>query len=241
MRAMGTTLLALALLWPATGNAQDRAFVSMNAISQASNDATSERALNHPPSDPTLRYEVASRASSGSAFDVAGGMRVWRSVSLGLAVSHFSGARRTDVDSRDRSARRGTVVRLEHRQLGYHVQMRWAVRVADRLDVAVFAGPSVFRVRHARVTDVEVVEGRRFPDSDYIPPLQVAGVTARDVTDRRPGFNYGFDFTVRVTDRVGVGILVRTAESIRLSSYGNDGAVPVAGGSHVGIGARVRF
>lgn len=245
MKTTRLMVLVLSLLWPVAGNAQDRAFerwfVSVNAVSQASNRSTASDSLNHPPSDSAQRYGVNYAMPDGPVFDLGAGVRVGHNVSVGLAVSRFDAVVRHSIDSRDPSARRGTVVHLDHRQLGYHLQASWVVRVADRLDVAFFAGPSVFRVRRARVADVDIADGAGVPMSDFTWLPRVIGVTAQEVTDRLPGYSFGFDFTVRLTDRLGLGILARTTGSIAPSRHGRDRTLPVAGGSHVGIGARVRF
>ena len=78
------------------------------------------------------------------------------------------------------------------------------------------------------------------PGSDHIRPPMVTGVSTRVVKHRQGGYNYGFDFTFRITERFGIGILVRTAMSFVPSVSGHT-KVPVAGGSHVGIGARLHF
>ncbi len=245
MRTSKALTLALALLWPVAGGAQDRAFdrgfVDVNAVSQASSSPRVRHMLRYPPSDPTQRYQVGYEVPDGPAFDISGGMRISPNLSVGLAVSRFGRSSRTDVDSVDVFARRGTVVHLGHRQRGYHLQTSWVVRVADRLDVAFFAGPSLFSVLQTRVTDVAVREVEPWSGSDYIPEPRVTGVSTRGVKHRLAGYNYGFDFTFRLAERVGIGILVRTAMSIRPSVSGRHTEVPVAGGSHVGIGARFRF
>jgi len=245
VKTIKALLLTILLFWPVPGSAQDRGFdrgfISVNAVSQASGNRRVHDTLSYPPSDPTQRYRVDYETPGGPAFDVGGGMPVGRSLSLGLAVSRFGRASRTDIDSVDFFARRGTVVYLGHEQLGYHLQTSWIVRVTDRLDVAFFAGPSLFSVRRTRVTDVEITEVEPLPGDDYVPEPMVTGVSTRGVTHRLAGYNYGFDFTFRIAERVGVGILARTAQSIPLSVGGGHREVPVAGGSHVGIGMRFRF
>ena len=239
-------LAAFAMLWPAAGAAQDpafeRGFINVNLVSQASNRAPIvQQTLSHPPSDPAQRYLVRYETAHGPAFDVGAGVRVGRNRSVGLAVSRFGRASRTDVDSVDVFARWGTVVHLGHQQLGYHLHTSWVVRVADHLDVAFFAGPSLFSVLQTRVTDVQVSEARSLPGSDHIREPMVTGVSTRTVKHRQVGYNYGFDFTFRITEGVGIGILVRAAMSMTPSVSGRHTDVPVAGGSHVGIGARFRF
>ena len=243
MKTIKALPLTILLFWPAPGSAQDRGlhrgFIHVNALSQASVNRRVHDTLNHPPSDPTQRYRVDYETPDGPAFDVGGGMPVGRNLSVGLAVSRFARSSRTDIDSADSSARWGTVVYLGHRQFGYHLQASWIARVADRLDVAFFAGPSLFSVRRARVTDVELIEPG--PGSEYTPEPRVTGVSSRAVKHRLAGYNYGFDFTFHIAERVGVGILVRTVQSIQLSGHGARAEVPAAGGSHVGIGMRLRF
>ena len=170
VRTSKALTLALALLWPVAGGAQDRAFdrgfVDVNAVSQASSSPRVRHMLRYPPSDPTQRYQVGYEVPDGPAFDISGGMRISPNLSVGLAVSRFGRSSRTDVDSVDVFARRGTVVHLGHRQRGYHLQTSWVVRVADRLDVAFFAGPSLFSVLQTRVTDVAVREVEPWSGSD---------------------------------------------------------------------------
>ena len=244
MKTIKPLSLAFLLLWPSAGSAQERAFhrgfINVNAISQASSSLRARHVLRYPPSDPTQRYQVDYAVPDGPAFDISGGMRVRPDLSVGLAVSRFSRASRTDVDSIDFFARRGTVVYLGHRQRGYHVQTSWVVRATDRLDVAFFAGPSLFSVLQRRVTDVQVSEARPLPGSDHIREPMVTGVSTRAVKHRQAGYNYGFDFTFRITERFGIGILVRTAMSFTPSVSGHT-EYPVPGGSHVGMGARLRF
>ena len=245
MRTIRALAWASALLWPVAGGAQDRpfdrGFVDVNAVSQATSSPIVRHTVSYPPSDPAQRYQVGYEIPDGPAFDISGGVRIRPNLSVGLAVSRFSPASRTDVDSVDVFARWGTVVHLGHRQRGYHLQTSWVVRVTDRLDVAFFAGPSLFSVLQTRVTDVQVSEAKSLPGSDHIREPMVTGVSTRRVKHRQAGYNYGFDFTFRIAERVGIGILVRTAMSIRPSASGRHPDVPVAGGSHVGIGARFRF
>ena len=242
MKTIKPLSLTFLLLWPTAGNAQELAFhrglVSVNAVSQASSSLRVRQTLSYPPSDPTQRYQVGYEIPDGPAFDISGGMRIRPNLSVGLAVSRFGRASRTDVDSVDVFARRGTVVNLGHRQHGYHLQTSWIVPATDRLDVAFFAGPSLFSVHQTRVTDVQVRES--LPGSDYTREPMVTDVSTRAVKHRLAGYNYGFDFTFRIAERFGIGILVRTAMSFRPSVSGHT-KVPVAGGSHVGIGARFDF
>lgn len=241
MKTIKPLLLTFSLLWPTAGNAQDlafhRGFVSVNAVSQASSSRRVHQVLRYPLSDPTQRYQVGYEIPDGPAFDIGGGLRIRPNVSVGLAVSRFGRASRTDVDS---VARRGTVVYLGHRQRGYHLQTSWVVRATDRLDVAFFAGPSLFSVLQTRVTDVQIREVEPLSGSHYNWKPIVTGVSTRAVKHRLVGYNYGFDFTFRIAERLGIGIMVRTAMSIGPSVSGHT-KVPVAGGSHVGIGARIRF
>ena len=247
MKTIGLMLLALSLLWPVDGNAQDRAFergfISVNAVSQVSNLSTALDTPSFVPSDPAKRYGVGYSPPDGSAFDLGGGLRVWRNLSIGLAVSRFDAVGHATIDSLDpfTFSRHWTVAHRRHRQLGYHLQASWVVRVADRLDVAFFAGPSVFRVRHARVDGVEIADGVDVPMDNFVWLPSVVSVTTQEVTDRFPGYSFGFDFTVRLTDRIGLGVLARTTGSLGLTRHGRGRVLPVAGGSHVGIGARVRF
>lgn len=203
---------------------------------RAAGESATRSAIRRPIPPSAIRWATKYRTDRRSISAAACGS----GRTVGLAVSRFGRASRADVDSVDVFARWGTAVNLGHRQYGYHLQTSWIVRATDRLDVAFFAGPSLFNVLQARVTDVQVREFEPLPGSDRIREPMVAGVSTRGVKHRLAGYNYGFDFTFRIAERFGIGLLVRTAMSFRPSVSGHTG-VPVAGGSHVGLGARFHF
>lgn len=162
-------------------------------------------------------------------------------MSAGLVVSVHAapGTVRADAQRRnfgpsgdERPPIYGSEVTVEHRRIAYHTRLAWTVPITDRFDVAFFAGPSVFSVRHARVADVAMTP------LEFVPGHVVSPAVSGAMTRGVPGLNYGFDFIVHANDRVGVGI--QSSYTGSTLSGGNESRLTV-GGAHLGLGARFRF
>lgn len=221
----------------------ERGFLTASLFSQWTSDAGFTAPLSHPPSAPALHYDIRHDLGDGGlTVELGGGLRVWRNMSAGLVVSmhgapatvHAHAQRRNFGPSGDeRPPIYGDYVTFDHRQTAYHGRLTWTVPVTDRFDVAFFAGPSVFRVRHARVADVVMTPLELWPGHSVSP--SVAGATTRRVL----GLNYGFDFIIRVNRHVGV--VIQSSDTVSTLSGGNESPRPSVGGAHLGIGARLGF
>lgn len=228
----------------ASGQAGDagRVFVNINAVHQCCvQDGSYSFWLSEPlrgkAIDAPAVREVRHRLAGAAARDISGGVRLWRNLAVGFGVSTFHTRSSAEVvrvdqtgsaDSTASGASAGAVSGLDHHQAGYHFQAAWIARLTDRFEVTAFGGPSHFRVNYESVVDVA--------GNHAYPPI----VTRRS-SRRATGRNFGFDFTLLVTDRLGVGILVRIATAT-VEPLTRDGrGVIRLGGSHLGIGARIRL
>lgn len=189
--------------------------------------------------DATAAYAVRHRLGGAAARDVGARVRLWRNLAVGIGVSTFHTQSLAEVVRVDQRGRRyvdphgggapaDSVRGLDHRQIGYHFAVAWIARLADRFEVTAFGGPSRFRVNYESAVD----ESGGHIDSQ---------VMTRPATRRATGWNFGFDFAFLVTDRLGVGILVQLAGATIDSPTGHGRESFRLGGSHLGIGARLRF
>ena len=109
------------------------------------------------------------------------------------------------------------------------------MRLSNRLDVALSAGPSLFLVTQDRVSEVAVEEaGAPYTEVLATPVKEAARTEAF-------GRNVGFDLTYRLARHLGAGVFVRWTEArAKLPEFGPDTTVE-AGGLQSGLGLRFRF
>jgi hypothetical protein len=102
------------------------------------------------------------------------------------------------------------------------------IPVANKLDIGVFGGPSIFAVSQDVAGTSTVAE----PGPTVTTPLAKASKTS-------VGGNFGVDVQYLVHKKIGVGVLARyTVGSVKF-----DGATDslTVGGFQIGAGARLRF
>jgi hypothetical protein len=180
--------------------------------------------------DEDAKVSAAHKINSGAFFEIGAGYRVWRSLAVGLALSSFGSkgdATGTASIPDPVFADRPTIVPLQghdmkHTERGIHLQATWFYPVTEKMDVAFSVGPSFIRVSQQLLTTA---------NQSAVIALDTQKGTAK-------GVNIGVDGTYMLTDRVGVGLLIRYAGgSVDLPSAAN----VKAGGFQLGIGARIRF
>lgn len=224
----------------------DRGYININAGFQAASvDLNDTRIFSRYGED--ARLEVDGGVESGALFDLSGGVRVWRNVSVGVgyhggsstsgvrleaSIPHpifFGQSRTAIVDVSD----------LERTEKAYHLQFGYMIPVNDKLDVHVSIGPSRFTLSQDVVSDVTITEQG--------VPFTTVGVTPT-ITERKDtafGYNIGADVTYMLYERdevrVGAGLFMRysgaSAEILMLSNTISSDV----GGLQAGFGARVRF
>jgi hypothetical protein len=188
----------------------------------------------------TTTYEAARPL----VLDVGVAARVWRNLALGAAVTWLS---------RDRSGTlsasvphpflfnvprtvTGAVADVPRRELGLHVDASWVVPVGGRTQIAIFGGPSYFRVTEGFVTDVTTTSAYPYDTATFV------NATTVQLSQSRLGFNGGLDVSVRPWKHVGVGGIARYSRASLLftPTSGQDVSVR-AGGLQVGGGLRFVF
>jgi hypothetical protein len=131
----------------------------------------------------------------------------------------------------------GVAGSLERREIVTHVQAAYVMSAGRKLDIALSAGPSWFRVRQDLVTGVTFTERYPYDTATF------GAASSTTVSANKIGFNAGVDVGVRLSRSVGIGGLVRFSRaSVELPLPGAPTtAKSNAGGVQVGGGLRVYF
>jgi hypothetical protein len=100
--------------------------------------------------------------------------------------------------------------------------------VAEKIDVGIFAGPTIFHVSHDTIGSLTVTE----PGPSVTAPLVKVSKTT-------VGINLGADVQYMVTKKWGVGGIARYSFGSARIVEGSDKLS--VGGFQIGAGARMRF
>lgn len=235
-------ILALCLCAaPRTVSAQtmqwtDKGFATVNGGAQVGSHNL-DSSSSFPLYDETATVNATQKVKGGGFFDIGGAYRVWgQNLLAGLSFSHTgskSDASLTatvpdpivfDKPRTVSSAQSG----LKHSENTVHLAAIWMIPVANKLDVGVFAGPSIFAVSQEAVTSLTVSE----PGPTVSAPVVKLSKTT-------VGANFGVDVQYMVDKKWGVGGIARySVGSAGLSGLSKNLTV---GGFQIGGGARMRF
>ena len=238
---------AIVSSWPVSVAAQQttsesRGFISINGGFQAANGFTGTVPV-------TLFVEEGSLTASYDGVrapisDLSAAGLVWRSLAVGVGVSTFSKEATAQVSARlphpfffnQHRNVSGTGEGLTRSELAVHIQAMWVAPVHDSLSIAVFGGPTFFRVNQDLVAEVRANEVYPFDATQF------AGVSAVTASESSVGFNAGVDVGFFFSRHLGVGGLVRFSRASVDFSVPNSRAVSAnVGGLLTTGGLRVRF
>ena len=200
--------------------------------------------------------DVHHAVSADVGLDAAVGLRVWRNLALGVGLTHFR--TRSDVNVKGEvphplffDEAREIQVQLEGfsgAEVGAHLQAAWTFRIAERLDVALSGGPSVFRLELDYVSAINPREVGTPDQRASFDQVQLDN-SRGPVREQVPGANFGVDVTYHFLRRLdpgatfwtaGVGIFVRwTTGMLVLEEFGDE-TIEV-GDLQTGAGLRFRF
>jgi hypothetical protein len=225
----------------------DRGFFNVNFASQAA-DRRSIATDAFPLYQETAIFESTVNVSSAAVADVMGAWRLWRNLAVGLAYSGYSDstdavftASIPDPLFFDSPHPAGAVLGgQKHRENAVHLSALWMRPVTDKIDVAVFAGPSFILLSKDLVTGFDVVPGTS----------ELASIHTTRISETGTGGHIGFDVRYTIREdlnifgfsrirKLGAGIFVRySAASVDANVQG--GSIDL-GGLNYGIGLRVGF
>jgi hypothetical protein len=209
-------------------------FVSVNGGVQLSDrSVTTTDAFTIYDEEATV---TATQPVSGSAiFDFGAGYQVWRGMFVGFAVNTYGDTANSSVSASipdpllfetPRTVTL-TVEGLQRKERGTHIQVGWFYPVMDKVDVAVFVGPSFVHLEQEFVSTVSVALN-----------TQNATAVVANESGTAAGFNLGVDSIYTLTPNVGAGLLIRWVRaSVDLDSIPD----AKASGFQIGVGGRLRF
>jgi len=196
--------------------------------------------------EETTTVTSAAEFSSGSFFDVAIGVRVWRNLTVGAGYhqeqndteAHLTGSIPSPIFfNRPRTLDQNEA--LERKEKAAHLMIGWVIPLGEKLDVMAYGGPSFFRLEHDTISRVVPVENSTnfttvAADVDMITQKKSA-----------TGFNVGVDATYIVWQndsvRVGAGGFVRFTQADFNIDMLSTSQSTTAGGLQFGFGGRLRF
>ena len=183
------------------------------------------------------------RPKAGAVIDGSAGIRVWRRIGLGIAITRFSHRGPVLVeasiphplyDNRFRTVQGSTSGARD--ELGTHLQFAYLANVSSRLRLIASAGPSLLTVQQTLVTDVQFAQSYPYDSASF------TAATTRRATATAPGFNAALDAFWMVGRRIGAGGVARFTRA-RVREHGDSGRTvnTDAGGFQAAAGVRVLF
>jgi len=234
---MGTNAHAQTTAWGTNG------YVSFNGLYRNQNLSFGDTVtfdLNHEGAHVRSTHNI----EAGPVFDITAGGRIVGNLGVGYAASYL---RRTEVASINADLPHpfyfnqprgltGDARGLRYEELAIHVHGMWLIPFSERVQAAVFGGPTFFKIKQPMVSAVEFTDEYPFDQASY------TGVSTTEKRASKLGYNVGVDVSAFFTQYIGIGGLVRFSRGIvKLPSPSGGTATIEAGGLQTGAGLRVRF
>lgn len=225
--------------------AQDRprGFIGINGGYQASTTEFDDN-FTFTAHQETGTTRVSYPIDAGPAFDAGGGIRLWRGLGVGVAVSRFTIDSTVSATSsiphpfflRQNREVSGEAEGIRREETGIHVQAQYSVPLGRRLQLTLMAGPSLLQVSQAVVIDVNYTEEYPYDTAAF------SGVDSTRKKGSKVGFNAGADVRWMFTRNIGLGVMARfTRATVDLDPVDDRTITVDAGGAQVGVGLRVGF
>jgi hypothetical protein len=129
------------------------------------------------------------------------------------------------------------VAGLDHEEQALHLNAVWFVPFVEKVDFAIFAGPSFFAVKQGLARGITFSENP--PDFNAVT---IDSIESATLEESAVGFNIGVDGSYAVTRNIGVGVLLRyTRASVDMPLAEGATAEVKAGNFQIGGGVRFRF
>jgi hypothetical protein len=253
MRSSALTLVLLVVCLCASVDAQaqpaarprppvsERLFVSIGGLYQVgSNDFGDSATIRENAENGRLETDYS--VGTGPAFDISGSLLIWRNLAVGVGVTRFSTSTTTALSaavphpfffSQPRAVE--GEFSGERTEAAVHVQLRAVLPVSDRIQVAVFGGPSFFQVDQSIVDDFEYTESYPYDAATF------SRAVAATQSESRVGVNVGGDVSFFFSRQIGVGVTAQYAGATVEMTVPSGTADVKAGGGQIGGGIRLRF
>lgn len=226
-------------------------YVNLSAAYPTEGGSLSQRLSTTLYDEPAV-FEARHALTPRVGLEAAVGLRVWSGLSVGLGATYSRPGNDVEVTGavphplfydRAREARHGAEG-FDRTDIGMHLHAAWTIRISDRIDLALSAGPSLFWVEQGSVSGID--------SREVGPPYEDVRVdVSRAIVSKRLfGANVGADLTYHLVRSLepgalfwtaGVGVFVQWARGTSaLTEFGPDEIVE-AGGLRAGAGLRFRF
>src|SRR5690349_16036856 len=184
----------------------DKGFIGVNGGGQVGSH-TLESSASFPLYDETATVSTSQKVKGGGLFDIGGAYRVWgKNLLAGVSFTHTSSTSDVSLSGsipdpivfdkpRTVTSSQGGA---KHSENTIHIDAIYMIPVANKMDVGVFAGPSIFAVKQDTITTLTVGE----PGPTVTAPLS-------EVSKTSFGVNFGVDVQYMVSKKFGVGALAR--------------------------------
>ncbi len=222
----------------------DRAFLNVNLGMQLTANPFVEHIAPIIYSEPASIRAPNAVAGGLTTLDLAGGIRVWKSVGVGAAYTKQGMTENVDVAalvpnpvffSQSRAA--SAVTPLRRAETAVHIQALYVVPITPRIDVVLSGGPSLIDFSQDFVSGIEVTEGA----APYTS-VAIGNVGKVTRTERLLGVNVGADVTYFLTTLAGAGCAIRYTSGTVTTQQGDGSTIDLSrGGFQVAFGARIRL
>ena len=225
------------------GQWRDRGYFAVSGNYQATSSSFTD-SLTSPKFVETETVTSSYKVDTAPGLDIAGGVRIWRNMAVGVAVTRFTKTNSATVSAsiphpfffnapRQVSGDAGGV---QHEETAVHIQAAWVAPVGRRWQITVFGGPSLFNVTQGLVAGITVSETYPYDTATF------TSASVQQESKSKVGVNAGVDVAFMFSRNIGVGGVVRFSRSTLSFDSASGQAVDVdAGGAQVGTGLRVRF
>ena len=217
----------------------DNGYASLNGTMQRDSTAFSTTSTFRQGSETgTIATSYGGVESSVADFGL--GQRVGSIVGVGVAAtfsSQITDASVTATVPRVLSPNNpftvsGVASQIRRQELGVHIQVSAGIPRDQRVQVAVFGGPSLFRVKQGLVTAINANQATG----------TFGNATVVESSKNRVGANAGIDASVVLWRALGVGVIVRYSQAMIPFKPAEGVDVTIEpGGLQIGGGLRFRF
>ena len=221
--------------------AEPRFFLSANGIFQLGSSTFDDR-FEFEEFAETGTIESSFEAEDAIGLGGGIGVRIWRNVGVGAAVSMYSPAESGSVVARlphpfhfNQHREVSGEADLKRKETAIHASLLYFVPIGERLQAVIGAGPTFFQADQSFVNDVLYTQ-------EY--PYDTAEFTSADIDSESAsgiGFNASLDLSWRFSKSFGVGGIVRYAQATLPFTPGDRSIDVEVGGVQAGLGIRVIF
>lgn len=187
---------------------------------------------------------IESTYEAGSAIGLDGslGVRVWRNVGVGVAVSTYAPDKGGEVTARiphpfhfNQHREVSGEAGLSRKETAIHASLLYFVPAGERFQVILGIGPTFFQADQSFVNDVLYSQEYPFDTATF------NGVDIDNESASGLGFNASLDAAWRFSRSFAVGALVRYAQATLPFTPGDRSVDVEVGGVQAGLGFRVIF